>query len=73
MGCISSQVQIHIWLKVELFVFVLFIFGYAVSSLPPGPFASGGGRGSLSRCGAWASHCDASLVLEHGLQDVQLQ
>ena len=40
-----------------IYLLILFIFGYAGSSLQWGLFSSGGKRELLSSCGAWASHC----------------
>ena len=46
-------------------MYYLFIYGYAGSSLLLGLFSSCRGQGLLSSFGGQASHCVASLVVEH--------
>ena len=46
-------------------MYYLFIYGCAESSLLLWLFSSCRGQGLLSSCGGWASHCLASLAVEH--------
>ena len=48
-------------LFVLLFLFILAVLGFVVAQ------SLCQWWGLLSSCGAWASHCSASLVVEHGL------
>ena len=62
------------FLYIYIYKFIyLFIFGCVGSSLRHMDFLQLRWAGATLRCGAWASHCSASLVAEHGLQVRRLQ
>ena len=47
----------YYYFKIILFIYLLFIFGCAGSSLLRGLFSSCSELGLLPRCGVWVSHC----------------